>query len=95
MADCNLFHERQVMVDAHTDAVMILGETLQDEAPYSFEGQSTTQRIQRLLPTMVAHRMCPPPDEVGHTLLMRSVIPPCAVREDKTLLYKFTSCNNS
>lgn len=51
------------MVDAHVDAVMILGEAFQEEKPFWFGGQDTTNRIQRLVPVMLSHRMCPPPEE--------------------------------
>lgn len=51
------------MKDAHVDAVMILGEILCKEG-FDFTQQSTTSRIQALVPTIVHHRLCPPPEEV-------------------------------
>ena len=46
------------------DAVMILGEVFQKPEPFEFGGQNTTKRIQNLVPTMLKHRLCPPPEEV-------------------------------
>ncbi|XP_076067468.1 uncharacterized protein LOC143040365 isoform X2 [Oratosquilla oratoria] len=56
-------HEAKVMESAHVDAVMILGEAFQENKPFNFGEQNTTQRIQQLIPVMLAHRMCPPPEE--------------------------------
>ncbi|XP_076067469.1 uncharacterized protein LOC143040365 isoform X3 [Oratosquilla oratoria] len=53
----------EVMESAHVDAVMILGEAFQENKPFNFGEQNTTQRIQQLIPVMLAHRMCPPPEE--------------------------------
>ncbi|KAL3267298.1 hypothetical protein HHI36_011429 [Cryptolaemus montrouzieri] len=57
-------YESKIMVEAHVDAVMILGEIFQCEEPYNFGAQNMTQRIQNLVPTMVTHRLCPPPEEI-------------------------------
>ncbi|XP_076028713.1 atypical kinase COQ8B, mitochondrial-like [Oratosquilla oratoria] len=54
---------KQVMESAHVDAVMILGEAFQENKPFNFGEQNTTQRIQQLIPVMLAYRMCPPPEE--------------------------------
>lgn len=51
------------MQDAHVDAVMILGEILRKEG-FDFSKQNTVHRIQALVPTMIHHRLCPPPEEV-------------------------------
>ncbi|XP_066981627.1 uro-adherence factor A [Macrobrachium rosenbergii] len=56
-------HEAKVMVDAHIDAIMILGEAFQDDEPFPFGSQDTTHRIQHLVPVMLSHRMCAPPEE--------------------------------
>ena len=53
----------QRMVDAHTEAVMILGEPFASSKPFDFSRQDTTQRIHRLVPVMLEHRLSPPPDE--------------------------------
>lgn len=51
------------MVDAHIDAIMILGEAFQEKKPFHFGDQNTTYRIQTLVPVMLSHRMCAPPEE--------------------------------
>lgn len=51
------------MKDAHVDAVMILGEILRKEG-FDFRQQNTIARIQFLVPTIINHRLCPPPEEV-------------------------------
>ncbi|XP_018024256.1 atypical kinase COQ8B, mitochondrial-like, partial [Hyalella azteca] len=56
-------HEAKVMMEAHVDAVMILGEAFRHDAPFAFSEQNTTRRIQALVPTLLQHRMCPPPEE--------------------------------
>ncbi|MCL4131202.1 UNVERIFIED_CONTAM: hypothetical protein GTU68_022426, partial [Idotea baltica] len=56
-------YEAKVMINAHIDAVMILGEAFQDDAPFHFGSQETTRRIQHLVPVMLSHRMCAPPEE--------------------------------
>lgn len=56
-------YESQLMVDAHVDAVLILGEMFNVDE-YDFGAQNLTQRIQNLVPTMINHRLCPPPEEV-------------------------------
>ncbi|KAK7066850.1 ABC1 [Halocaridina rubra] len=56
-------YEAKVMVNAHVDAIMILGEAFQEDKPFSFGSQDTTYRIQHLVPVMLSHRMCAPPEE--------------------------------
>lgn len=53
----------QAFEDAHVDAVMILGEAFASTEPFDFGTQSTTQRIQSLIPVMLRHRLTPPPEE--------------------------------
>jgi aarF domain-containing kinase len=53
------------MEDAHVDGVMILGEVFsQKSEAFDFGGQDITKRIQQLVPTIVYHRLCPPPEEI-------------------------------
>jgi aarF domain-containing kinase len=53
------------MENAHVDAVMVLGEVFQRSSePFDFGSQDMTRRIQLLVPTMVKHRLCPPPEEI-------------------------------
>lgn len=57
-------YESQVMSDAHVDAVMILGEVFSIKGEFEFGKQQTTKKIADLVPVMVAHRLCPPPEEI-------------------------------
>lgn len=56
-------YETKVMEDAHCDAVMILGESFGQEGIFDFGCQSTTARIQKIIPVMLKHRLTPPPEE--------------------------------
>ena len=51
------------MVDAHVDAVMILGEAFATDGVFDFGKQSTAGRIHHLVPVMLKHRLTPPPEE--------------------------------
>ncbi|KAM7413570.1 hypothetical protein PAMA_020783 [Pampus argenteus] len=55
--------EAKAFEDAHVEAVMILGEAFAGAEPFDFGTQSTTQRIQSLIPVMLRHRLTPPPEE--------------------------------
>ncbi|KAJ1522598.1 hypothetical protein ONE63_001779 [Megalurothrips usitatus] len=58
-------YESKIMEDAHVDGVLILGEVFSETSgPFDFGGQNTTRRIQQLVPTIVHHRLCPPPEEI-------------------------------
>ncbi len=52
------------MNDAHVESVMILGECFREDREYDFGAQRVTQRMQELVPVMLKHRLCPPPQEV-------------------------------
>ena len=55
----------QIMEAAHVDAVMVLSEVLRKSSePYDFASHDTTRRLQLLVPTMLKHRLCPPPEEI-------------------------------
>ncbi|KAL9954092.1 hypothetical protein ACROYT_G041586 [Oculina patagonica] len=56
-------YESKVMINAHADAVMILGEPFASNEPFDFQSQDTTRRIKELLPIMLRHRLSPPPEE--------------------------------
>ncbi|KYN40731.1 Chaperone activity of bc1 complex-like, mitochondrial [Trachymyrmex septentrionalis] len=50
---------------AHVNAVMILGQVFDNNHEYyDFGGQDVTKRIQVLVPTIINHRLCPPPEEI-------------------------------
>lgn len=58
-------YESKLMEDAHVDGVLILGEVFSEKSgAFDFGGQDTTRRIQKLVPTIVYHRLCPPPEEI-------------------------------
>ena len=50
-------------MDAHVEAVRVLGEAFASKEPFDFGRQSTTSRIYRIIPTMLEHRLTPPPSE--------------------------------
>ncbi|XP_017555445.1 atypical kinase COQ8A, mitochondrial isoform X1 [Pygocentrus nattereri] len=56
-------YESKAMVNAHVDAIMILGEAFASEEPFDFGSQSTTERIHSLIPVMLKQRLTPPPEE--------------------------------
>ncbi|XP_012538251.1 atypical kinase COQ8B, mitochondrial isoform X2 [Monomorium pharaonis] len=58
-------YESEIMKNAHVDAVMILGQVFNNNHEYyDFGGQDVTKRIQTLVPTIINHRLCPPPEEI-------------------------------
>ncbi|XP_040207267.1 atypical kinase COQ8A, mitochondrial [Rana temporaria] len=56
-------YETKAMEIAHLEAVLILGEAFASDVPFNFGCQSTTERIHRLIPVMLKHRLIPPPEE--------------------------------
>ncbi|KAL2082328.1 hypothetical protein ACEWY4_022146 [Coilia grayii] len=56
-------YESKSMINAHVDAVMILGEAFASDEPFNFGAQSTTERIHNLIPVMLKQRLTPPPEE--------------------------------
>ncbi|XP_037606898.1 atypical kinase COQ8A, mitochondrial [Sebastes umbrosus] len=56
-------YESKAMINAHVDAVMILGEAFAFNDGFEFGSQSTTERIHNLIPVMLKHRLTPPPEE--------------------------------
>uniref|UniRef100_F6TP03 Coenzyme Q8B n=1 Tax=Ornithorhynchus anatinus TaxID=9258 RepID=F6TP03_ORNAN len=56
-------YETKAFAEAHVEAVMILGEAFAAPGPFDFGEQETTRRIQALVPVMLRHRLCPPPEE--------------------------------
>lgn len=95
-------YESKVMITAHADAVMILGEPFGSLADFDFGTQDTTARIQSLIPIMLRHRLTPPPEESyslhrkisGAFLLcsrLRAIIPCKELFDDIWANYKFQS----
>lgn len=62
-APCFPLPRVQAMINAHVDAVMILGEAFASTEEFEFGSQSTTERIHNLIPVMLRHRLTPPPEE--------------------------------
>eukprot|EP00108_Taenia_solium_P009344 TsM_000789900 transcript=TsM_000789900 gene=TsM_000789900 len=56
-------YETKVFLDAHVEAVSVLGEAFSSKVPFDFGKQSTTYRINRIIPVMLEHRLTPPPAE--------------------------------
>lgn len=53
------------MESAHVDAVMVLADVFRKSSePFDFSSHDMTRRIQLLVPTMLKHRLCPPPEEI-------------------------------
>ena len=57
-------YETPQMETAHVDGVFILGEVFCIDGAFDFGKQMTTKKIAELVPVMIAHRLCPPPDEI-------------------------------
>ncbi|XP_060809680.1 atypical kinase COQ8A, mitochondrial isoform X2 [Amyelois transitella] len=59
-------YESKIMEETHVDTVMIMGEVFTSEVSgeFDFGAQKTTHRIQALVPTILNHRLCPPPEEI-------------------------------
>jgi aarF domain-containing kinase len=53
------------MLNAHIDSILTLAEPFCVNAPdvYDFSRQDVTARVQALIPTMLKHRLTPPPKE--------------------------------
>ncbi|KAK3696377.1 hypothetical protein QZH41_020250 [Actinostola sp. cb2023] len=56
-------YESKIMINTHTDAVMILGEPFAKPGAFHFGNQDTSRRIMNLIPVMLRHRLTPPPEE--------------------------------
>lgn len=58
-------YESKIMEEAHVNTVMILSEVFSEKTgEFDFGGQDTTKRITELVPTILNHRLCPPPEEI-------------------------------
>ncbi|CAF1030270.1 unnamed protein product [Rotaria sp. Silwood1] len=56
-------YETREMINAHVNAVMILGEGFRTDEKFDFGLQSTTKNIHKLIPVMLKHRLTPPPED--------------------------------
>ena len=53
------------MLNAHVESLFALGEPFRPNAPavFSFAEQTVTDRVRAQIPTMLRHRLTPPPPE--------------------------------
>ena len=56
--------ESRVMVDAHVEAGMVVGEPFRSYEPYDFGGSDITTRVGEHAAVFADHRLTPPPEEV-------------------------------
>lgn len=56
--------ENKMMVNAHIESCIIVGEPFHQEKPFDFGNQSITNRIYEKMPVMLKNRLSPPPPEV-------------------------------
>jgi len=57
-------YEAKALLDAHVDAIMILGEAFQVDAPFDFGNATTLNRVTNIIPAILTHRLAAPPEEV-------------------------------
>ncbi|KAK9730657.1 ABC1 atypical kinase-like domain [Popillia japonica] len=57
-------YESKLMEKAHVEGLMIIGEIFKYEGEFDFSKQNATERLQNLVPTIITHRLCPPPEEI-------------------------------
>lgn len=59
-------YETKVMEQAHVETTLIMAEifTPKDGNEFDFGAQNTSRRLQKLVPTILNHRLCPPPEEI-------------------------------
>jgi len=57
-------YEAKALLDAHVDAIMILGEAFQNDAPFDFGNATTLARVTNIIPAILTHRLAAPPEEV-------------------------------
>ena len=60
-----LTRTHQTMINAHIASMLALGEPFRPSAPnpYPFKNQTITDRVKAQIPTMLQHRLTPPPKE--------------------------------
>ncbi|TIC20693.1 ABC1-domain-containing protein [Wallemia mellicola] len=55
--------ENDIMINAHIASMLALGEPFRQPTAYSFKNQTITDRVKEQIPTMLKHRLTPPPKE--------------------------------
>ena len=56
-------YEAKAFITANVDAVMILGEPFAKNTEFDFAKQDITNKVKRIIPVMLNHRLAPPPQE--------------------------------
>lgn len=56
-------YENKLMEEAHIDATLVVGDPFNHDGMFDFGKQRTTRRVNELVPTMLKHRLTPPPEE--------------------------------
>ncbi|KAL7752676.1 hypothetical protein RI367_001678 [Sorochytrium milnesiophthora] len=56
--------ETEVLKDAHTTAVMVVAEPFRHDEYDFAQSRSVTQKVRSMIPTILEHRLSPPPDEI-------------------------------
>lgn len=58
-------YESKIMEESHVDAVMMLGQVFNENTEkFDFGEQQITRGISKMVPTIINHRLCPPPEEI-------------------------------
>jgi aarF domain-containing kinase len=57
-------YESKVMVDAHIDSGLVVGEPFVNHVPFDFKGSGITSRVGKHGAVFAEHRLTPPPPEV-------------------------------
>ncbi|WVO13747.1 hypothetical protein L204_101369 [Cryptococcus depauperatus] len=55
--------ENELMLNAHLDSMTLVASPFSYDGPYPFAKQTITESIRALIPTMLKHRLTPPPPE--------------------------------
>jgi aarF domain-containing kinase len=56
-------YESRVMLDAHVDSGLVVGEPFRSSAPFDFRAAGITSRVSRYGSVFAEHRLTPPPNE--------------------------------
>ncbi|RYE95449.1 MAG: hypothetical protein EOO41_05635 [Methanobacteriota archaeon] len=57
-------YESQVMIDAHIDSALVVGEPFASYEPFDFRASGLTARVMKYGSVFAEHRLTPPPNEI-------------------------------